>query len=240
MKPILPAVAVATALVLAGCGTLTLGPTPTPTATPTQAASPSATPTPTPTPTRTPPPQFEGEVLFSIAAKITATDGATANLKQTVYAPVSDLGELDDVQSLLTENCSAGEADSYLVSEITATDSSRDGDEWDAEPQFKVTMAGTSVFLGDIEQAHAFCTNVQGYVPGEILAVSTLMDGAVADDAGGWATFAYGFGVTDESVTLSQCRVIVSEKAKQLSALVDMWPGVRQDPGHCEVNTLGL
>jgi hypothetical protein len=245
MKRLLPLVAIATALTLSGCGTFGIpGADTTPSATPTSAQSSTPSPTPTPTPTPTPAPQFDGEVLFTVAAKITSADGATANLRQTVYLPVDDLGDLDDIEGLLDDECgdwrdTVGD-ESFLVSEITATDTSTAGKRWSRDPQFVVTMAGTSVFLGDFEPFHAFCTNVQAFVPGAILAVSPLPSNTGPDETGGWATFAYGFGVLDEGTTLSQCRISVSEAGKALSDLVRTWPGLRQDPGFCEVNTLGL
>ncbi|MFZ2964731.1 MAG: hypothetical protein WA006_08625 [Rhodoglobus sp.] len=244
MNRLLPAFAIAAILVTTGCGTFEIpgGPTPSPTPTRTQASTP--TPTPTPAPTRTPAPGFEGEVLFTVAAKLTSPDGATANLKQTVYLPVDGLDELDGVEGLLDEQCgdwreNLGD-ESFLVSEITATDTSAAGQVWEDTPQFVVTMAGTSVFLGDVEPFHAFCTSVQGFVPGVSLAVSPLPSDVEPDEPGGWATFAYGFGVIDEDAMITQCRISVSDEGKTRSTLVRTWPGLRQDPGFCEVNTLGL
>lgn len=244
MTRLLPAFAIAATLLLTGCGTFEIPGAATPSPTPTRTQASTPTPTPTPTPTRTPAPGFEGEVLFTIAAKITSPDGATANLKQTVHLPVDGLDELDGVEDLLDEECgewreNVGD-ESFLVSEITATDSSAAGERWSREPQFVVTMAGTSVFLGDVEPFHTFCTNVHAFVPGAILAVSPLPSDVEPDESGGWATFAYGFGVLDEDATITQCRISVSDEGKTLSTLVRTWPGLRQDPGFCEVNTLGL
>lgn len=246
MKPILPAILVAAALTLSGCGIMELptASTPTPSATPGPTATRTAKPTPTPTPTRTPAPEVHGDLLFTISAKLTSPDGATATIRQSVFAPVDDLDDLRAVERQLDEECSGwresiGEGE-YLVAEITAKDTSTGDREWGAGSQFVVMMAGTPVFQGDYSPFQAFCVSAQGDVPGTIRAVSPLVVGAEPDEPGGWATIAYGFGVADDANRISACRITVTTLARAESDLAKTWPMIPQNAGFCEINTLGL
>jgi len=246
MKLITPGLAIVTCLALAGCGVMGLptGSTPTPTATPSRTASPSPTPSPTPTAIITPAPEVDGDVLFTIKAKLTSPTGATATITQTVFAPFDDLDDESAVEDQLDEECSGWRDtigdDAWLVSEITANDTSTGGRTWSSGSQFVVTMAGAPVFQGDYSPFQAYCVSAQGHVPGVMRAVSPLDPDIAPDSPGGWATFAYGFGTADEVNRISACTITVTALARAQSTLAKAWPSIRQDPGFCEINTLGL
>jgi hypothetical protein len=246
MKLITPVLAIAVGLALAGCGTMGLptGSTPTPSATPTPTASPSATPSPTPTAMTTPAPEASGDVLFTIKAKLTSPTGATATITQTVFAPFDELDDQDAVEDQLDEECAGWRQtigdDAWLVSKITAKDTSTGSRTWDSGPQFVVMMAGTSVFQGDYSPFQAYCVSAQGHVPGVIRAVSPLDPDIAPDSLGGWASIAYGFGTADDSNRVSGCTITVTPLARTESELAKTWPTLRQNPGFCEINTLGL
>lgn len=244
MTRILPVAAVLAALALAGCGTETPMPTPTATA----SETPTATPTPTPTPTNEPAPEVDGEVLFVISAKLTAPDGATASIKQTVYQPFAELDDEDDVEDQLDEECngwrdSIGEGD-WLVAEIVTADTSTGTKEWDQGGQVAVTMAGAPVYQGDLESFQSSCTSVQVHVPGTVRGVTPLDPDGDPDEPGGWATFTYGFMVgdpdDDDSVRISNCRITLTDAAKAESTLAKKWTSIIQSPGLCEINTPGV
>ncbi len=186
----------------------------------------------------------QGDLLFTISAKLTSPQGATATITQAVYAPVGDLDDLTAIEEQLDEECSGWRestgAGSWLVAEIIAKDTSTGGREWGEGGQFVVTMAGAPVFQGDFSAFQAYCVSAQGDVPGTIRAVTPLVPGAEPDQPGGWATVAYGFGMADDTNTLSACRITLTTLARAESTLARRWPNIRQDAGFCEVNTLGL
>lgn len=246
MKLIMPGLAIVTALALGGCGTMTLpgGATPTPTASATATATATPSPTPSPSASSTPAPGVDGEVLFTIKAKLTSPTGATATITQTVFAPFDDLDDESAVEDQLDEECSGWRDtigdDAWLVSEITANDTSTGGRTWSNGSQFVVTMAGAPVFQGDYSPFQAYCVSAQGHVPSVMRAVSPLDPDIAPDSPGGWATFAYGFGTADEVNRISACTITVSALARAESTLAKAWPSIRQNPGFCEINTLGL
>ena len=248
MKLIMTGVTILAGLALTGCGTMALptGSTPTPSATPSATAAPTAAPRPTltPTPTATPAPEVDGDVLFTIKAKLTSSTGATATITQTVFAPFEELDDESAVEDQLDEECSGWRDtvgdDAWLVSRITAKDTSTGGRTWGTGSQFVVMMAGAPVFQGDYSPFQAYCVSVQGHVPGVIRAVSPLDPDIAPDSPGGWATFAYGFGTADESNRVSACTITVTPLARTESDLAKTWPSIRQNPGFCEINTLGL
>lgn len=225
------AAAVAVAL-LAGCApTPTLKTTGAPSATPT--ASASATPTPTPTPTAAA--ITDPNALFTISAKLTSGTGATATILQTVYKPVATLPDLAAVQSQLDTQCT-GWRDTYptadyVVSTITATDTSTGGKSW-GNGHIVVSMDGSPVFTGDASSFQAYCASVQLAIPGTIRGVTPVPAGAGSDDPLGWATINYGFGFAYDSThpdtpqpgdsTISNCVVTLSQSATA-SALATSW-----------------
>jgi hypothetical protein len=247
---IIAAAALAAALALTACGSVRF-PVPTPTATDTSSPTPSSE---APTPTPTPLPTAEGDVLFTISVKLTSPVGATARVVQTVYQPVTDLDDLPEIEAQLDEECSGwrdsiGEGE-YIVSSIVATDTSTGGKKWPKSGQVVVTMAGTPVFQGDYTSFQSFCTSVQVLIPGHVRGVTPLHPGSNADDAGGWATLTYGFGIATEAGTdatdhrytqLSECTITLSPFARSESSLADAWPTDPQSSaGLCEVNTPGV
>ncbi|MCU1441186.1 MAG: hypothetical protein JWP85_2183 [Rhodoglobus sp.] len=247
---IVAAVLVGSALVLTACGQV---PFPVPSASPTSTASPTPTVS-APSPTPTPLPTADGEVLFTISAKLTSPVGATAHVEQVVYKPESDLDDLDAITTQLDDECtgwreSIGPAD-YVVGMITAEDTSTGGKKWPPSGQVVVTMAGTPVFAGDWQTFQSFCTSVQVLVPGEVRGVTPVPAGGDADSPGGWATLTYGFGIATEAGTdatdrrytqLSDCRITLTAAARAESDIVEAWLAAPQaSPGLCEVNTPGV
>ena len=246
------AVLVASALVLTACGQV---PFPVPSASPSATAIPTHTVSaPSPSPTPTPLPTADGEVLFTISAKLTSPVGATARVEQVVYKPETDLDDLDAITAQLDDECtgwrdSIGPAD-YVVGMITAKDTSTGGKKWPPSGQVVVTMAGTPVFAGDWQSFQSFCTSAQLLVPGEVRGVTPVPADGDPDSPGGLATLTYGFGIATEAGTdatdprytqLSDCRITLTAAARADSDLVEKWLTTRQaGPGLCEVNTPGV
>jgi hypothetical protein len=248
--PMVAAVLAASALLLTACAQI---PFPVPSASPTTTATPTHTVS-APSPTPTPLPTADGDVLFTISAKLTSPVGATARVEQVIYRPESDLDDLDAITTQLDDECtgwreSIGPAD-YVVGMITAKDTSTGGKKWPPSGQAVVTMAGTPVFAGDWQTFQSFCTSVQVLVPGEVRGVTPVPAGGDADSPGGWATLTYGFGIATEAGTdatdrrytqLSECHITLTPAARAESDLVEAWLTTAQaGPGLCEVNTPGV
>lgn len=217
---------------LAACApTPTLTTTAAPGASPTASAAPSATPTPTPTAAAITDPN----VLFTISANLTSGTGATATIVQTVYKPVATLPDLAAVQSQLDTQCTGWRGTypsaDYVVSTVTATDTSTGGKAWN-NGHIVVSMDGSPVFTGDASSFQAFCASVQLAIPGMIRGVTPVPAGAGSDDPLGWATINYGFGFNYEpghpdtaqpgDSVISNCVVTLSQSATA-SALATSW-----------------
>jgi hypothetical protein len=242
MKRLVPFAAVAVVLVLASCGLRM--PVPTGTGTPTGSAS--------PTPGATvAPPLAEEDVLFTISATLTSPVGATADIEQVVFAPVSTLDRIDEVEARLDEECgdwrsTIGEP-AYVASLVTTTDTSKGGKKWPPSGQVVVSLSGFPVFEGDYTGFQNFCSSVQVLIPGTVVGVTPVPASAGSDSRGGWATVIYGFGIateggedpTDERYTqLSDCVITLSEAAEE-SAIARSWLTAPQLDGACSVNNTG-
>ena len=248
MRPIHVAVA-ASVLTLVGCGVM---PVPSGSGTPTLSPSPSASvATPTPTPATTPEPS---EILFTISATLTSPVGAVAHLEQVIYAPTSDLNDVDSVTAQLDQECDGwrarfGQPD-YLVGMVTATDLSTGGKKWSPTGQVVVSMAGTAVYQGDYTTFQSYCSSVQVLIPGSIRGVTPVPADGSPDSAEGWATLTYGFGIDTEPGTeptdsrysqLSDCAIKVTALGKKLSATAAKWTSSTiSRPGLCQINHPGV
>ena len=207
--------------------------------------------TPSPTPAATP---DDSDILFTISATLTSPVGAVAHVEQVIYAPTSDLSDVDSVTAQLDEECDGwrarfGQPD-YLVGIITTTDLSTGGKKWSPAGQVVVSMAGTAVYQGDYTTFQSYCSSVQVLVPGTVRGVTPVPAGGSPDSAEGWGTITYGFGIATEPGTdstdpqytqLSNCKISVTALGKQLSAIAAKWTSSTiSRPGLCEVNHPGV
>lgn len=234
-------------LALAGCGVM---PVPGASGTPSGTPSPTASSTPTPSPA----PTAAGDVLFTISATLTSPVGATAHIEQVVYAPTATLADAAAVEAQLDEECDGWRdrfpAPDYLVSEITATDTSTGGKRWAPSGQVVVSLAGTAVYQGDFTPFQSYCSSVQVLVPADIRGVTPVTAGGNPDSAEGWGSLTYGFGIATEPGTdatdsrypqLTDCAITVSPAARAASANAASWTtAMLARPGACEINTPGV
>jgi hypothetical protein len=194
----------------------------------------SATPTPTSTPTPAGPAPLPANALFSISATVTASNGATADLKQIVYKPIAQ--DAADV-ALLNKQCNyPGQPDfqgqptwqaqypNSLFLDVTMTATLHPG-----SPAFLPGDAvnfglggGVSAYSGAYQTFEAYCSPGYITIPGTITGVATVPASDPAHALWGWASnpAQYGFdgGGNDPGQPDSSGTAVVSNCVVQLSA----------------------
>jgi hypothetical protein len=208
---------------------------------PSPTASPKK-PTATSTPTPTGPAPLPANALFRISATVTASNGASADLVQTVYQPIAP--DASDT-ALLNAQCNlSGEPTwqsdvpdaVYLTTEITATlhpgssafDNTNDGVLFD----FPGPPGAFSGAYGGFE---APCASGFIQIPGTIHGVAALSASDPVHSTYGWANgalAAYGFigggnapgPDLGGTAVVSDCVVQVSASAAAADAKVAAWP----------------
>jgi hypothetical protein len=252
LKPTIMAAAAILALAsLSGCSS----PTPAHSSThnhagsgnPGQVAKPPKSATPTPTPTPAGPAPLPANALFSISATVTASNGATADLKQIVYKPIAQ--DAADI-ALLNKQCNyPGQPDfqgqptwqaqypnsKFMDISMTATlhpgsPAFLPGD----AVNFEFGGGGVSAYSGAYQTFEAYCSPGYITIPGTITGVITVPSSDPAHGLWGWDTnpASYGFdgggndpGEPDSGGTavVSNCVVQLSADAKAAGPSIAAW-----------------
>jgi hypothetical protein len=215
---------------------------------PGQATQPTKTATSTPTVAPTPagPAPLPANALFSISATVTASNGATADLVQTVYKPIAS--NAADIALLNSECNYPGQPDlqgqptwqsqypNSLYLDVTITATMHAG-----SPAFLPADAvnfgyggGASAYSGAYQTFEAYCAPGYITIPGTIHGVGTVPMSDPAHALWGWAAnpAQYGFfgggndpGEPDSGGTavVSNCVVRLSADAKAAGPSIAAW-----------------
>lgn len=221
----------------------------------------TATPhtSPTPTPTRTPlgtaaalgP--MPATALFRITATATASDGAVADLVETVFEPSA--ATTADTNLLTTECNYPGAADLQgqptwqeqyphpLFVTTTITSTLRPGSRaWSAADEVVFGFLGSSAFSGSYTGFQADCSPGLLVIPGVVHGVAPVDSSSPMDGPTGWASGngQYGFvgGGADAAqqdlggtAVISNCAIEVSHAAKTASSVAQSWATHGVAPG---------
>lgn len=220
--------------------------------TPTPAAEPTATKTaeaPTPSPSSSPVAEDADDVVFTILAKVRATDGTTMDISLIGHTPVP---AADKKGTRLAEEFAdkCAELDGYSVSDAAVPVSFQSLVDFGSSLMridYEVTPDGHTLFSPvDLELGSPYFAEIvsgDGVVPvstnrtctggyqltesGSGYAVSNFESGTTAPDPGQWVFGHYGFTVPFESgASIESCRVEVSDLAQDDVADVPGWePG---------------
>jgi hypothetical protein len=199
-----------------------------------QIAKPTKSATPTATPTPAGPPPLPANALFSISATVTASNGATADLRQIVYKPMAqDAADL----ALLNKQCNyPGQPDfqgqptwqaqypNSLFLDVTMTATLHAG-----SPAFLPADAvnfnlggGASAYSGAYQTFEAYCSPGYITIPGTIQGVATVPSSDPAHALWGWdanpASYGFDGGGDDPGQPDSGGTAVVSNCVVQLSA----------------------
>jgi hypothetical protein len=190
--------------------------------------TPKAPKTATPTPTPTGPPPLPANALFSISAKVTASNGAVAELVQTVYKPATptaaDTALLNTVCNAPGQQTWQAQYANSLYLDVTMTATLHPG-----SPAFLPGDAvnfgyggGASAYSGGYQTFEADCAPGYITIPGTIHGVGTVPMSDPAHALWGWASnpAQYGFfgGGNDPGEPGSGGTAVVSDCVVQLSA----------------------
>ncbi len=246
--------AAAVALTLAGCAPVVSPPTSSPIAGPTTQPSASATPTETPSPTPTPTPTATAasNVLFTISATAVASgaNGATVDVRETVYAPVTTPSPTDT--ALLNNQCSGWKSQypqaAYLIAESSS--SLRAGSPaWPTSSTpviVSIDGLAPTAYSGNFSGFESECASPIMKFPGHIHAVAVVSATASADSTKGWAHQRYGFGEAvdgplssipaKDRIVISNCAITLGPVAKA-DPTASKWATTikTQQPGGCFV-----
>ncbi len=239
--------AVLIALALAGCAPTVATPTSSPAAEPTVAPSTSAPPTATPTPTIGP------DVLFTLTATATAvgSNGAKADLVETVYAPVATTDQTAADTAALNAQCSGWQKQYpnrvFLVAAVSSTTEAGSPD-WPKNLNIvavSVDGVAPTAWTGSYLPFEAECAPPIVKIPGQIRGVEVLAANTSPDAKGGWANQRYGFGIASDGsesslpkkfhITIDNCAITLGPAA-QADPIASKWtPG----GGACFVGNIG-
>jgi len=214
------------------------------------ATEPSATAeAPAPSPSSSPVSDETDDVLFTILAKVRATDGTTMDISLIGHSPVA-ASDRDGTALAETFVDACTEMSGYSVSDASVPVSFQSLVDFGSSLMridYETTPAGHTLFAPvDLELGSPYYAEVasgDGIVPvstnrtctggyqltesGSGFAVSNFESGSTIVDPGQWAFGHYGFSVPFESgASIESCRVEVSDLAKESVADVDGWePG---------------
>jgi hypothetical protein len=189
-------------------------------------------------------------LLFTITTTATASNGATADLREDVYAAVKfdDLGS--ELQTRYASDCSwFGPFDkySYIRSRLSMTVTSADGKKWPGAKTYSgiaFSMGPNPAFIGDVSGFQAYC-NTAILHPGSANGASLVLPTAKSDEVGGWAKSQYGFSIANDGIddltlfpVFSNCAITIGP-AGTGSAVAKKWPTAKQraDNTSCQFGT---
>jgi hypothetical protein len=213
------------------------------------------TPTPTPRPLGTPAAlgPLPANALFRITATATASDGAVADLVETVFAPA---GATAADTTLLNMQCNyPGAPDlqgqptwqeqypSPLFVTTTIASTERHGSRpWSTADQIVFGFLGSSAYSGSFTGFQADCSPGLLVIPGTVHGVAPVQSSDPINGNTGWASGngEYGFsgGGADPgqqdlggTAVISDCAIEVSHAAKTESSVAQSWAEHGVAPG---------
>jgi hypothetical protein len=242
--PIAVTIAVLVVATISGCAPPT-GTTPSPTSS--HSSTPQATPTATHTPGGSAPDlgPLPANALFRISATATASNGAVADLVETVFQPS---GATAADTALLNMQCNYPGApdlegqptwqEQYpnpLFVTATITSTLRSGSRaWSTDDEIVFGFLGSSAYSGAWKGFQAACSPGLLVVPGTVHGVAPVPSSDPIDGTTGWASGngEYGFGGGGQdpgqqdvggTTVISDCTIEVSASAKATSSVAQSW-----------------